>query len=122
MKSRRGLSNVNSATATSASANVASRAAASVAVYTDVTELRQQNIELEQAREASEVANRTKSQFLANMSHELRTPLNAIIGYSEILQEDAQTADSSSWFPICKKDRGGRPPSSRPHQRHSRPL
>ncbi|EDN67162.1 sensory transduction histidine kinase [Beggiatoa sp. PS] len=31
-----------------------------------------------------------KSQFIANMSHELRTPLNAILGYSEILQEDAQ--------------------------------
>jgi signal transduction histidine kinase/CheY-like chemotaxis protein/HAMP domain-containing protein len=61
-----------------------------VAVYSDITELRKHNLELEQARELSEVANRTKSQFLANMSHELRTPLNAIIGYSEILQEDAE--------------------------------
>jgi len=33
-----------------------------------------------------------KSHFLANMSHELRTPLNAIIGYSEMLQEDADMA------------------------------
>ncbi|MCH7841775.1 MAG: GAF domain-containing protein [Chloroflexi bacterium] len=46
--------------------------------------------ETEQAREAAEEANRTKSQFLANMSHELRTPLNAIIGYSEMLQEEAE--------------------------------
>ncbi|MEK7992069.1 MAG: response regulator, partial [Thiotrichaceae bacterium] len=37
-----------------------------------------------------ENANRSKSQFLANMSHELRTPLNAIIGYSELLQEEAE--------------------------------
>jgi signal transduction histidine kinase/ActR/RegA family two-component response regulator len=44
------------------------------------------------AKEAAEEANRAKSAFLANMSHELRTPLNAIIGYSEMLQEDAQDA------------------------------
>ncbi len=78
----------------------------SVAVYTDITELRQQNIELEQAREASEVANRTKSQFLANMSHELRTPLNAIIGYSEILQEDAADSGQPQFVPDLKKIEG----------------
>src|SRR2546427_10007481 len=46
--------------------------------------------EAQEARTTAEEANRTKSAFLANMSHELRTPLNAIIGYSEMLQEDAQ--------------------------------
>ena len=35
-------------------------------------------------------ASKTKSLFLANMSHELRTPLNAIIGYSEMLEEEAE--------------------------------
>ena len=47
-------------------------------------------VSLRSAREAAEAANISKSQFLANMSHELRTPLNAIIGYSEILQEEAE--------------------------------
>lgn len=74
-----------------------------VAVYSDITELRQQNLELEQARELSEVANRTKSQFLANMSHELRTPLNAIIGYSEILQEDAAESSQEQLVTDLKK-------------------
>ncbi len=45
---------------------------------------------LRAAREAADTANVSKSQFLASMSHELRTPLNAIIGYSEILQEEAE--------------------------------
>src|SRR4029078_4873526 len=38
-----------------------------------------------------------KSRFLANMSHELRTPLNAIIGYSEMLQEDAEDLGQASF-------------------------
>ncbi len=77
-----------------------------VAVYSDITELRQHNVELEEARELSEVANRTKSQFLANMSHELRTPLNAIIGYSEILQEDAADSGQEQLVPDLKKIEG----------------
>lgn len=35
-------------------------------------------------------ANRLKSEFISTMSHELRTPMNAIVGYTEMIQEDAQ--------------------------------
>lgn len=61
-----------------------------VAVYSDITDLKDKQVELEAARRDAEGANAAKSRFLASMSHELRTPLNAIIGYSEMLIEDAQ--------------------------------
>ena len=59
--------------------------------------------QVQQTSRELEVASRHKSQFLANMSHELRTPLNAIIGYSEMLQEEAEEIGEEAFIPDLQK-------------------
>jgi signal transduction histidine kinase len=66
-------------------------------------ELKTLNEQLQQARDAALAASRAKSEFLARMSHELRTPLNAIIGYSEMLQEEAQDLGEAALSPDLQK-------------------
>ena len=58
-------------------------------IFQDITERKQYERSLKEARERAEQATRSKGQFLANMSHEIRTPMNAILGMLRLLHNTA---------------------------------
>lgn len=59
-----------------------------ITIHEDITDRKNAEIALIEAKVQAEQANQAKSDFLSSMSHELRTPLNAILGFSQLFDYD----------------------------------
>lgn len=68
----------------------------------DITQLKETERMLIQAKEKAEESDRLKSAFLANMSHEIRTPLNAIVGFSRIIAESTDAEERQNYYDIVE--------------------
>ena len=64
--------------------DTAGKIAGAIESLRDITERKQLEEELIEAKRAADDANKAKGDFLANMSHEIRTPMNAVIGMSHL--------------------------------------
>lgn len=68
----------------------------------DIVKRKLAELELQQAKEAAEAANRAKSDFLATMSHEIRTPLGAMLGNVELMEGSTLTPQQQECLRDCK--------------------
>ncbi len=75
-----------------------------IGVNYDITELKETERKLIEAKEKAEESDRLKSAFLANMSHEIRTPLNAIVGFSSLLVETEDQGEKQEYSKMVEEN------------------
>ena len=68
----------------------------------DINELKDTQLQLDEARVRAEAASAAKSSFLAHMSHELRTPLNGVLGMLQVALRSTLTERQRGWLQVAQ--------------------
>ena len=74
-----------------------------IAHFMDISEQKNNEENLRQARQQADASNASKSRFLASMSHEIRTPMNAVLGILDLLKDTTLSEKQLSFISTARE-------------------